>query len=169
MTTEPNSWQQWLANGNPRQTEFKDAPRRIFTTLRCPAEKSLSTAVGEIEEMGASPEFTYCVSEAGRIRDRVADIVDDITERHIDFSEALQKLKQGRRMKRTGWNGKGMFVFMVHGSKFKVNRDPLKSILGEGTEVDYAPHIDIRCADGTIAVWTPQQADMMAHDWVEVT
>lgn len=83
----------------------------------------------------------------------------------MDYSEALQRIKNGQRLARSGWNGKGMFVFLVPGSMFKVNREPLLSILGEGTEVTYRAHIDIKNADGSIAVWTPSITDQMAEDW----
>lgn len=81
------------------------------------------------------------------------------------FSSALLFLKEGRRVARTGWNGKGMFIFLVPGSTFIVNRPPLLGIFPEGTEVNYHGHIDIRSADGMISPWTPSQADMLAEDW----
>lgn len=83
----------------------------------------------------------------------------------MNFSDALNNIKGGHRVYRSGWNGKGMFVFLVPGSVFKVNREPLLSILGEGTEVTYRPHIDIRTADGAISVWQPSMGDVMAEDW----
>ena len=86
----------------------------------------------------------------------------------MDFAAVLNGLHTGRRYARTGWNGKGMFIFLVNGSTFNVNREPLKSILGEGTEVQYNPHIDMRTADGSIGVWTASQADLLATDWEEV-
>ena len=61
-----------------------------------------------------------------------------------------------------------MFVFLVNGSNFTVNREPLKSILGEGTEVTYAPHIDLHRPDGVISVWQPSMGDVMADDWYVV-
>lgn len=86
----------------------------------------------------------------------------------MDYSDALLMLKGGERLAREGWNGKRMFVFLVPGSVFKVNREPLLSILGEGTEVTYRPHIDIKNADGSIAVWVPSITDQMADDWMVV-
>ena len=86
----------------------------------------------------------------------------------VDFSEALRRIKAGANMARQGWNGKGMFVFLVPGSEFKVNREPLLSILGEGTPVTYRPHIDIRHPDGAIGVWQPSMGDVMAEDWYVV-
>lgn len=83
----------------------------------------------------------------------------------MDFSEALDAIKSGARLARKGWNGKDMFVFLVGGSSFQVNREPLLSILGEGTQVDYNPHIDLRQANGSISVWQPSMGDVMAIDW----
>jgi len=89
-------------------------------------------------------------------------------EENENFSTALEHLKEGRRMARRGWNGKGMFVFLVNGSEFEVNREPLLSILGEGTPVKYRPHIDICTPDGSIGVWQPSMGDVMADDWMIV-
>lgn len=83
----------------------------------------------------------------------------------MDFSSALNQIKTGSRMARAGWNGKGMFVFLVHGSTFNVNRAPLLGIFPEGTPISYQPHIDVKMVDGSIMVWTPSQVDLMATDW----
>lgn len=83
----------------------------------------------------------------------------------FEFGLALHALKSGKRVAREGWNGKGMFLFLVNGSRFKVNREPLLSILGEGTEVDYHAHIDMKTAQGYVVPWLPSQADMLANDW----
>jgi hypothetical protein len=83
----------------------------------------------------------------------------------FDFGHAMFLLKQGARVSRSGWNGKNMFIFLVQGSTFTVNREPLISILGEGTEVSYHGHVDMRTADGTIVPWLCSQTDMLANDW----
>ena len=33
----------------------------------------------------------------------------------MDFGDCLKMLKQGKRMARAGWNGKGMFIYLVEG------------------------------------------------------
>lgn len=86
----------------------------------------------------------------------------------FSFSAALVCIKDGMRVARKGWNGKNMFLFLVPGSTFKVNREPLKSILGEGTKVNYHAHIDMRTADGTIVPWLASQTDLLSEDWVLV-
>ncbi len=82
-----------------------------------------------------------------------------------DFSQALDALKEGKRIQRVGWNGKGMFLFLVNGSNFTVNREPLLSIMGAGTEVTYRPHIDMKDAEGKIVPWLASQTDLLANDW----
>jgi hypothetical protein len=82
-----------------------------------------------------------------------------------NFQGALSALKDGRRVARSGWNGKDMFLFLVPGSHFTVNRPPLLGIYPEGSEIDYRPHIDIKTADGSISTWAPSIGDALADDW----
>ena len=83
----------------------------------------------------------------------------------MDFSLALKSLKEGYKVSRMGWNGKGMFIFLVPGSVFKVNRAPLLGIYPEGTEIKYHGHVDMKTADGQIVPWLCSQTDMLAEDW----
>lgn len=85
------------------------------------------------------------------------------------FSTALEALMfEGARVARTGWNGKSMFIFLVPGSTFQVNRPPLLGIYPEGTVINYLPHIDMRTADGSIVPWLASQADLLADDWERI-
>ena len=84
----------------------------------------------------------------------------------MSFSYALEALKLGNKIARTGWNGKDMFLFLVAGSTFAVNRPPLLGIYEEGTVIDYHAHIDMRTANGQIVPWLASQTDMLADDWV---
>jgi hypothetical protein len=86
----------------------------------------------------------------------------------MNFSDALNSIKQGSKMAREGWNGKDMFVFLVPGSTFQVNRPPLMGIYPEGTQIDYHAHIDMRTADGQVVPWVASQSDLLAEDWVSV-
>jgi len=83
----------------------------------------------------------------------------------MTFEQALYQIKNGRKVSRTGWNGKGMFVFLVDGSRFLVNRPPLLGIYPVGTEITYLPHIDMRTADGSIVPWLASQTDLLSADW----
>lgn len=83
----------------------------------------------------------------------------------MTFSSALSLLKIGKKVSRSGWNGKGMFIFLVPGSTFTVNRPPLSDIYPEGTQVSYHAHVDMKTADGQIVPWLCSQTDMLADDW----
>ncbi len=86
----------------------------------------------------------------------------------MNFGDAIQALKEGKKVCREGWNGKGMFLFLVPGSNFKVNRPPLLGIYPEGTEINYRPHIDLKGVDGSISTWAPSGRDALAEDWAVV-
>ena len=78
---------------------------------------------------------------------------------------AVKQMQGGDRVCRSGWNGKGMFVFLVPGSRFQVNRPPLLGIYPEGTTIDYHAHVDMRTSDGKIVPWLCSQSDLLATDW----
>ncbi len=83
----------------------------------------------------------------------------------MSFGHAIAAMKAGKKVAREGWNGKGMFLFLVSGSTFKVNRAPLLGIYPEGTEIQYHAHIDMKTAQGYVVPWLASQADMLADDW----
>ena len=87
----------------------------------------------------------------------------------MDFGTALTALKHGQKVARDGWNGKGMFLFLVPGSRFQVSRAPLLGIYPEGTEIDYHAHIDMKTAQGYVVPWLASQTDLLAEDWVVIS
>jgi hypothetical protein len=82
----------------------------------------------------------------------------------MTFSSALTLLKQGLKVGRTGWNGKGTFVFLVPEHTVTVS-GALLSVYPEGAEIKQRPHIDMRTDTGEIVPWTASQADILADDW----
>jgi uncharacterized protein DUF2829 len=86
----------------------------------------------------------------------------------MNFGQAIEALKQGKRVSRSGWNGKGMFLILIPGSKIPVSADrPLGQAAPElvGKTIDYQPHIDIWTAQETLVPWIPSQSDVLAEDW----
>lgn len=83
----------------------------------------------------------------------------------MEFSIALALLKQGHKIARQGWNGKGMFLFLVEEWRLGA-RDP-----GPGEKSvpwGLAPFIAMKTADDKIVPWLASQTDILADDWVEV-
>lgn len=84
------------------------------------------------------------------------------------FSWALERLKEGEKVCRSGWNGKGMFLTLQKGSTVKgtmMRNKPAKDFYGD-SEVKICSHIDMKAADGSYVVgWLASQTDMLADDW----
>lgn len=89
----------------------------------------------------------------------------------FDFGKAITLLKQGNKVARKGWNGKGMFLVLQDGSCVPgdhMRNDPARKYY-EGKDVTIMPHIDMKAADDTYVVgWLASQTDMLAEDWVKV-
>lgn len=81
----------------------------------------------------------------------------------MNFGEALQALKDGKKVERSGWNGKGMFIYHVPASTFKTLTDVAKKEFGE--EVQYNQYIAIKNVNGTVSTWVPSINDCFAEDW----
>jgi Protein of unknown function (DUF2829) len=88
-----------------------------------------------------------------------------------DIGDAIQEMREGGKVRRKGWNGKGMYLFLVGGSTFVVAADkPLGAASPNlvGKEVKYHPHVDMMTAQGYVVPWLCSQADLLADDWEAV-
>ncbi|MBR7899925.1 DUF2829 domain-containing protein [Burkholderia multivorans] len=81
------------------------------------------------------------------------------------FSCALSWLKQGRRVGRKGWNGKGMFVYLVPAAAYPVQTGAAKAHFGEGSLVPYNAYLALKGVDETVSTWVPSVNDCLAEDW----
>lgn len=95
----------------------------------------------------------------------MSEQVSEQTGEQRGIGWAVKQLQDGALVRRAGWNGKGMFLYLVPGTTFTVNRKPLNDIYPPGTEITYRPHVDIRGADGACCPWLCSQADLLATDW----
>lgn len=88
-----------------------------------------------------------------------------LKEKNIGFGCALEFLKQGKRVARKGWNGKGMFIFLTEGRELP-NDKKRSFAYFDGDTVKLGSHIDMKAADGTyVSGWLASQTDMLAEDW----
>jgi len=77
----------------------------------------------------------------------------------LNFSAALMYLKEGRRVARAGWNGKGMWLILIEpGNAMHTGRGggayPMQRCIGMKTfENNMQPG------------WLASQADLLAEDW----
>ena len=92
----------------------------------------------------------------------------------MNFGKALEALKHGHKVARHGWNGKGMFIYLVNKQKIHMSnlRNEAQVALdstsesNRGKDIRIGAHIDMKAADGSIVVgWLASQTDMLAEDW----
>jgi hypothetical protein len=77
----------------------------------------------------------------------------------MDFGRALYFLKEGKRVARSGWNGKGMFLFYLPNWNYT-----------DGKQDNYPnlPFIAMKTAGNEVVPWLASQTDMLATDWTVV-
>ena len=96
--------------------------------------------------------------------------------KNMSFEQALIQLKNGVKMAREGWNGKGMYIVLMPGlylppfnsqdTNRKVN-DRTAKIIGEDKPLDSQPYFAMYTAQGQWQPgWLASQADMLANDWM---
>jgi len=91
-------------------------------------------------------------------------------DKGLTFGDAIQALKQGHRVMRSGWNGKGMYLWMLPAAVVPVEwiKEPhLKEIAkAKGGSVECLASIRMRTATGDVLTgWLASQSDMFAEDW----
>ena len=90
----------------------------------------------------------------------------------LSFGAAIEMLKRGHKVSRSGWNGEGMWLVLmpstenVMPNKESVYAKALNSDSVEGYKITINPHIDMFTATGQMQPgWLASQTDMLAEDW----
>ena len=107
----------------------------------------------------------------------------------LSFGEALELLKSGKMVQRSGWNGKGMFIFERPADELEVgfiidkvkslpqsvkdffkSKDEKEAPSEQGlSKVKFGSYLCMYAADGSIVNgWLASQTDMLSNDWCEV-
>ena len=88
---------------------------------------------------------------------------------HGTFGQALDALRHGKKVSRSGWNGKGMYLWLLPQNTIQKSwvKDPmLLSVFGDRDELDCLGSIRMLTATGEVLTgWLASQTDMLAGDW----
>lgn len=89
------------------------------------------------------------------------------TVNFMNFGEAIDACKKGKKIARRNWNGKDQFVFRVSGTDLQYLDDKYYRKLGMKLgSVEYVSVFAIKTTSGQVQVgWLATQTDMMADDW----
>lgn len=85
----------------------------------------------------------------------------------MKFGDAVEMMKQGKRVARIGWNGAGMFAYLVPGGVFPADSPAIKGVF-PGDLVPYRPYYALKTAQNDVATWAPSVSDTLAEDWIVV-
>ena len=81
----------------------------------------------------------------------------------FSFGDALKALKGGQKVGRSGWNGNGMYLYLVKGAIFPSLTEHAKNEFGEMTP--YRSYFALKTAQNDIATWSPSGSDALSEDW----
>jgi len=68
----------------------------------------------------------------------------------MNIGTAVESLKRNQRVRRTGWNGKGMWLEL--------------QVPDSGSKMTL-PYVYIRTVQGDLVPWLCSQTDLLAEDW----
>ena len=132
-------------------------------------ELNNSIEVGDIIETDLG-EKLKCVSKENGV-----PVFEGIAE--MDFGGAIKALKEGHKVARKGWNGKGMFLWLKPATEVKSEwcKDSLLKSLADdnGGSIPALGTICMYTHDSTgrkaiLTGWLASQSDMLLEDWIIV-
>lgn len=85
----------------------------------------------------------------------------------MSFGLAIEALKKGLKVARSGWNGKGMFLYYVPAASYPAQRNTHGTMVGVFPDdmVPYCAYIAMKTADDKVVPWLASQTDVLADDW----
>ena len=100
-------------------------------------------------------------------------------EENLNFGEALEAVKLGKMITRTGWNGKDLFVFKQVPASIPKDVVPKMQSLPESVKNEFQKRFDSGNLDfiyytdqlalvgpnNFISSWAPSVSDSLAEDW----
>lgn len=150
---------------------FKDQGEMYIKTL----EGDHHASVGDIIIRGVNGELYPCKPDifektydihSEEVNTSARDTLD--TEFVHDFSWALKQMKQGKRIHRAGWNGKGMFAVLQKGypQGIPCNKQTAEAWgLNEGDLFRCEPYMQLKMVNGSHSMWVPSVNDCLSNDW----
>jgi hypothetical protein len=80
----------------------------------------------------------------------------------MNFGSAIENLKQGHKVARDGWNGKGIFIELQTPDEFSKMSSPYIFIDTTGLQTNN------KDAPKSRVPWLASQTDMLSEDWTLV-
>ena len=148
------------------QSGYIEATTLEINTL----EGVMQASLGDYIIRGVNGEYYPCKPD---IFEKTYEKTDSLSA--IDFGDAIEVLKRGGAIRRSGWNGKGLFVVKQVPAHIESDIIPKMQSLPQSAKdlilngkgfVDYTSQCLIYNENtGRADSWVPSVSDMFAEDW----
>ena len=116
-----------------------------------------------------TPASVACLTFADRLDKALSGDDADSPVDGMTFGRAIEAMKQGKKVARKGWNGKGMYLWLLPATDVKKEwcRDPrLIEAMGERDVLPCLGSIRMFTATKEVLTgWLASQTDMLSEDW----
>jgi hypothetical protein len=82
----------------------------------------------------------------------------------MTFGQAVHYAKLGYKVARSGWNGAGMFAYVVSEGSYPAKSAAVKGVFANDM-VPYRAYWALKTAQNDVAPWAPSGSDALAEDW----
>lgn len=147
----------------------KDKAICVTLFVRMPGGEIEIISNTNVEEKMAYIDQTYDddLVHSNSVKIHIEDYSFECMDDPLDFGSAILNLKEGHKVARKGWNGKGMFLCLATSIDFNTDADlsSVQNLCGDLV----CQSVVMKTADNKFVVgWVPSQADMLAEDWTIV-
>lgn len=91
------------------------------------------------------------------------EVTADRGDENHDIGWAVRQMKNGHRVRRTGWNARDQWVYFVPPAEYAAQTDIAKQHFGD--TVPYNAYFAIKGVDGRVSTWVPSSTDTFMQDW----
>ncbi len=145
----------------------KDKAICVTLMVRMPGGEIEVISNSNVEDKMAYIDRTYDddLVHANSVKIHIEDYSFERTDDPMDFGSAIMNMKEGHKVARKGWNGKGQYIQLATDISYK-------SMTGDAVQCKHdaigSKAIAFVGTSGVQIGWLATQSDMLAEDWLIV-
>ena len=149
----------WVSKENFERHYYKSNDQRVGEMCTAPQDPDHELTEDEVATLASGGSLCNCCEFVQVGGDCPIEKGDE-----FDFGSAIYLMQKSKSVMRKGWNGKGMYLFIIQGSNdiAKLHGYGFGELLGEPT---FSDAIFLKTVDNRLVPWTISQSDALATDW----